>query len=108
MTIEYSDLVAMSTRIAKLVQPEQIILFGSYARGDARLDSDIDLLVITSETYGPHNSRHKAMARIWKLIADIPASKDIVLLSDIEVEQWRTAKNHLIARALKEGKILYE
>ncbi len=36
-------------RIAEAAQPEQILLFGSHARGDARDDSDLDLLVIESE-----------------------------------------------------------
>lgn len=29
----------------------QIILFGSYARGDARRDSDIDFLILTNREY---------------------------------------------------------
>ena len=36
----------MVRRLAEAVQPERIILFGSHARGDAGLDSDVDLLVI--------------------------------------------------------------
>ncbi|WP_130472208.1 nucleotidyltransferase domain-containing protein [Candidatus Magnetaquicoccus inordinatus] len=108
MTITETELTAMSARIAETFHPERIILFGSHARGEAQADSDIDLLIITRETYGPHNSRRKAMARVWRLLADIPVAKDIVLFSDAEVEQWRTAKNHLIARALHEGRVLYE
>ncbi|MBF0462899.1 MAG: hypothetical protein HQL87_16115 [Magnetococcales bacterium] len=48
------------------------------------------------------------MARLWRLLADLPIAKDIVLFSDAEVTQWCTAKNHLVARALREGKVLYE
>lgn len=108
MTITDLDLVAMSRRIAREIQPERIILFGSRARGTAAPDADVDLLIITREDYGPHRSRRQAMARLWRLLADVPVSKDIVLYSLAEVEQWRTAKNHLIARALEEGKVLYE
>ncbi|MBF0611316.1 MAG: nucleotidyltransferase domain-containing protein, partial [Magnetococcales bacterium] len=78
------------------------------ARGDATPDSDVDLLIITREGYGLHNSRRQAMARLWRLLADVPIAKDIVLFSRNEVEEWRTAKNHLIARAMQEGKALYE
>lgn len=31
------------------IHPERIILFGSYAKGNAREDSDIDLVVISSD-----------------------------------------------------------
>ncbi|MEO5351746.1 MAG: nucleotidyltransferase domain-containing protein [Magnetococcus sp. XQGC-1] len=108
MTTINDDLLAMRTRIVETIQPQRIILFGSHARGDAQPESDVDLLVITAETYGPQNSRRKAMARLWQLLADIPVSKDIVLFSNAEVAQWCTAKNHVIARAMREGRVLYE
>ena len=36
-------------QIVDVAQPEKIILFGSYARGDANEDSDFDLLIIERE-----------------------------------------------------------
>ncbi len=108
MIITDVDLAVMSARIVEAIQPEKIILFGSLARGEATANSDVDLLVVTKETYGPLNSRRQAMSRLWRLLADVPVAKDIVLFSDTEVEQWSTAKNHLVARAIQEGKLLYE
>jgi predicted nucleotidyltransferase len=35
-----------SRRVAKQFNPERIILFGSYAYGKPREDSDVDLLVV--------------------------------------------------------------
>jgi len=46
------DLVA---RIVAAVRPERIILFGSHARGEARADSDIDVLVVAPE--GAHRCK---------------------------------------------------
>jgi predicted nucleotidyltransferase len=37
----------------KPLNPEQIILFGSYARGDAKEGSDVDLLVVTKDDFLP-------------------------------------------------------
>ncbi|MEN8447784.1 MAG: nucleotidyltransferase domain-containing protein, partial [Cyanobacteria bacterium J06555_13] len=39
----------MTQAIVEAVAPEQVILFGSRARGTASADSDIDFLVIKSE-----------------------------------------------------------
>ena len=39
--------------IVEIAHPELIILFGSWAEGTARLDSDVDLLVV-AETENPH------------------------------------------------------
>lgn len=108
MSVTRTQLAEMCDRIAAAIRPERIILFGSHARGEATATSDVDLLVVTAEEYGPHHSRRQAMARLWRLLADVPVSKDIVLFSQAEVAQWRTAKNHLVARALDEGEVLYE
>ncbi|MGE5557663.1 MAG: hypothetical protein ACM3WV_03515 [Bacillota bacterium] len=34
-------------------------------------------------------------------------AKDILVYSREEVERWRSARNHIIARALREGRLLY-
>ncbi|MBF0283348.1 MAG: nucleotidyltransferase domain-containing protein [Magnetococcales bacterium] len=107
-TVSDEMLQAMARLIVEAVHPESVILFGSQARDEAGEDSDVDLLVITSESYGLNHSRRQTMVRLGRLLMDFPVSKDIVLFSRDEVEQWRTAKNHLIARALGEGRVLYE
>lgn len=41
------------------IDPEQVVLFGSYAHGRAGLDSDIDLYVVTKDTFIPKNYKEK-------------------------------------------------
>ena len=43
----------MVETIVREAAPEVIILFGSRARGDARPDSDVDLLVVETEPFSP-------------------------------------------------------
>jgi len=43
------EIGALSRRIARRFRPRRIILFGSYARGQATPDSDVDLLVRTPQ-----------------------------------------------------------
>ncbi|MEO5333972.1 MAG: nucleotidyltransferase domain-containing protein [Magnetococcus sp. YQC-5] len=98
----------MVNRIVDEVHPDRIILFGSHARGDARPDSDIDLLVVSDETYSLENSRRAALGRLYQSLARLPLPSDILLFSRVEVEYWMTSLNHVIGRAMREGKILYE
>jgi uncharacterized protein len=93
--------------IVREADPEAIILFGSRARGDARPDSDIDLLVIEREPFGPGRSRMKEAARLYRALGDLPASKDLLLFSRDEVAGRRSMPNHVVARAYREGRLLY-
>ena len=43
----------MVQAIVDEVDPEQVILFGSRVRGDERHDSDVDLVVVEAEPFGP-------------------------------------------------------
>jgi predicted nucleotidyltransferase len=97
----------MATVAAQEVQPEAIILFGSHATGQARPDSDVDLLIVEAAPFGAHRDRRKEMTRLWKALSRFVVAKDILVYSRAEVEQWRNARNHVIARALREGKVLY-
>jgi predicted nucleotidyltransferase len=98
----------MASVIVGEVGPERIILFGSHARGDARLDSDVDLLVIEQESFGKLRSRRREAAQLWRALARFPVSKDIVVYSQKEVTAWKDSPSHILGQALREGKVLYE
>lgn len=83
---------------------EKVVLFGSYARGTATPDSDIDLLVV-AETSLPPSERYGAVRR---LLADYPASFDIIVKTPEEYSQWRSVVNHIVYFADKYGRVLYE
>lgn len=93
--------------IVREVAPEAVYLFGSRARGEARDDSDVDLLVIEREPFGEGRSRRRELARLWQLVAKHRLPADVLLYSRAEVEDWRSTPGHVIARALDEGKALY-
>jgi predicted nucleotidyltransferase len=98
----------MTEAIVQAVAPEQIVLFGSQARGTAGPHSDVDLLVVTAEGFGPHRSRIKEITRISKSVGKFGIPTDILLYSQQEVEDWKDSRNHVAARALREGKVIYE
>ena len=98
----------MARAIVDEVDPEQVILFGSRGRGDERQDSDVDLVVVEAEPFGPERSRHKEMVRLYHAVAGFPVAADVLVFSRDDVDYWRDSLNHVLARALREGKVLYE
>jgi predicted nucleotidyltransferase len=91
-------------RILTVTNPDKIILFGSYARGDANKDSDLDILIIQPSDL----PRYKRSTPIRLALLGVFPSKDIVVYTPEEVEEWKTASASFIANVLREGKILYE
>ncbi len=86
------------------MNPIQIILFGSHARGEATWESDIDLLVVLPEVY---HKRDQAVD-IRGVLCDMPVAKDIVVTSPDEIERRWDIPGTLLNFALKEGKVIYE
>ena len=92
------------SRIVSLAQPEKIILFGSRARGTARSDSDIDLLVIARS----EQPRYRRAAPIYGVLSDILAPMDILVYDPQEVEEWSTVPQAFVTTAVRQGTVLYE
>lgn len=91
-------------RICAVGDPIKIILFGSRARGDARSDSDIDLLII-EESRLP---RYRRSARYLSALIGLFPAKDVVVWTPDEVAQWANVPHAFITTALREGRVLYE
>jgi len=73
-------LARMVQVIVDEVDPEQVILFGSRARGDADADSDVDLIVIESAPFGEGRDRDVEEARLWRALASFHVPKDLLSL----------------------------
>ena len=100
----------MRDAIVREVHPEKVILFGSWARGqtDTDTESDVDFLVVEREPFGPHRSRHQEATRIWRCLYSFRVPKDVLVYSSHELQENSDRMPHVVATALKEGKILYE
>lgn len=90
-------------RILSAGSPLKIILFGSRARGIARPDSDLDLLIIEESDL----PRYKRAARYLRALVGLFPEKDVVVWTPEEVQEWAEVANAFITTALREGKTLY-
>jgi len=108
--VDVSDEVIdrMARQIVRTVDPLRIVLFGSWARGEGDEGSDVDLLVVEREPFGQDRSRRREAARIWRCLSGFRIPKDILVYSVSELAQWKDSGHHVIAKALREGKVLYE
>jgi len=94
--------------IVEASDPDRIILFGSAARGETGPDSDVDLLVIEKESSFQGRSRWSESSRIRRALWRFPVPIDVLLFTPEEVEKWKDSTNHVIARSMREGRVLYD
>lgn len=94
----------MVRRIVSGFDPEKVILFGSYARGTATRDSDVDLAVIFPRLRG---RRRDKMVEIRVALYGMGIPKDVVVMTKKDLEQQKDVVGSIAHVVAKEGKILY-
>ncbi len=124
-------------RLVDGLSPEKIILFGSHAYGYPDENSDIDLLVIISQSgeprprvtpAAPHpparrkparaparlrdapesgEPRHRRASKAYSCLWGITAPVELIVLTRQEIEQGLKILTSLVSQAIKRGKILY-
>jgi predicted nucleotidyltransferase len=90
-------------RIVNGLRPKAVVLFGSHARGEARAHSDVDLLVVWHDEAPPWPRGAAVREAIGR--AGIPL--DILVVTPSEFERLRRDPFHVIATAVREGKVLF-
>jgi predicted nucleotidyltransferase len=105
---EDSLIQEMVDTIIRVADPETVILFGSRARGNARADSDVDLLIVEREPFSPQRSRRQETARLYLALRKVAVSKDLLLYSRDEFERLKDSVHHIVGRAQREGRVLHE
>ena len=90
-------------RIVERFHPYRVILFGSHARGEARPDSDVDLLVVMPVEV----SRRETAVAIGVALGDVPFAKDIVVSTPEDFEWRKEVTGTIEYPAAHEGKLLY-
>ncbi len=94
----------VTQRIVDAFDPEKIILFGSWARGDERSESDLDLMVVMESDL----SKSRRASQIYSLLGLRSWSLDVVVYTPHEYAINRKVWGTLPSLVEKESKVLYE
>jgi predicted nucleotidyltransferase len=79
----------------------KVILFGSYARGDATDGSDLDFLVVEPEV----RARRKESVRLRDVLRPLRIPVDIIVASEKTFRYWADTPNTVICGAAREGRV---
>jgi predicted nucleotidyltransferase len=97
---EWSELAIQ--RLQNNLDPEQIILFGSWARGTATRHSDIDLFILLDTDQSPL----ERIGRVLNILWDAPRPLEVIVYTPAELACRRDLP--FLRQLLQEGKVLYE
>lgn len=95
----------LRARIVEAVDPQQIVLFGSHARGEARSGSDVDLLVV----HDTAQTNRALRRRLERLFLDRRFGLDLLVRTPEDVRRNLADGNPFYTRHIfEEGRVLYE
>ena len=103
MTLDETKIKKIAEIIVKSTHPKKIYLFGSHAKGTARPESDLDLLII-ADMPGPKNKRNLAVRRLFP---NRDFSLDVFVYHEDEFNEEVDIANTLATAVVREGKLIY-
>ena len=95
----------VQNRLVQVYDPLEMYLFGSYAWGKPSRDSDLDLLIVVSDS---DDKIHKRSLPGIRVLIDLMISKDILVYTKKEFEKKSDDVTTLCYKIKKEGKRIYE
>jgi uncharacterized protein len=102
--LSHTTLLDIIRKIIEVAKPRKIILFGSYARGEAGEDSDLDLLIVEEKI----SHKGKEAIKIRNAIGGVGLGVDILVCAEDELQDWAHIPGSTIYWALREGQVIYE
>jgi predicted nucleotidyltransferase len=90
-------------RITAAIDPQKIILFGSWARGERGPHSDIDLLIVQESSL----PRPRRYAQIRRLFWGMGLPMDILVYTPEEFARYQSVPGSFTHTVAREGRVLY-
>ena len=98
---------AVASGIAAAIPEAQVRLFGSRARGTARPDSDVYLLITVPDHWLAGHDRVRVLGALWRQYSSHRLPLDLLLYSETEVIQRQQYRSAVTTQAYQEGILLH-
>lgn len=93
----------MAAEIREEIPEAEVRLFGSHARGDARPDSDIDLLITVTDDWLAQHNRFEVLDRLRWRLSQPRRPVDLLLFSRSQAEQRLQLHSSVVHQAYFHG-----
>lgn len=101
--LTYAEISTLVDRIVERIDPDKVIVFGSYAKGTATAKSDLDLLVI-KDTGLPTRLRSMPLLPI---VADVLVHVDVHVYTPEEVKEYGKERYSFLESVLRTGLLVH-
>jgi predicted nucleotidyltransferase len=96
----------LAAEIRKEIPEAEVRLFSSRARGTARPDSDIDLLITVTDDWLAVHNRFEVLDRLRWRLSEPRRPVDLLLFSRSQMEQRRQLRSSVVHQAHTHGRRL--
>jgi uncharacterized protein len=90
----------------EIAAPSRVFIFGSWARGEATADSDLDLAVLLPEARV--SEIPELRKQISRKLSQIRMSVDLIVVSEEYFAKFRSSINSIYYKIAHQGKLIYE
>ncbi|MFN7904217.1 MAG: nucleotidyltransferase domain-containing protein [Pseudobdellovibrionaceae bacterium] len=98
--ISDAKLKTVLDRLVPAFAPKKVYLFGSRAIGNAKSESDYDLLLVVSSS---EKTRHQRMIQAMDLLWDTGISVDVFIYTEAEFDEWKSEPSSIPNTVLTQG-----
>jgi len=106
MNIKIPYIEQIVSTIVSTVEPDKIILFGSYARGDSKKDSDIDILILKKGLKNERTLTNNLYMQFFNKKISVPI--DLIAIDYDKYYQLNNDIGYIYKTIQQEGKVIYE
>lgn len=100
--IDESLIAEAGRRLAAAAPESRVILFGSHARGEADLGSDVDFLVVEPDV----QDEASESVRLLRELRDLRIPVDVVVVGQRHAEEWVGVRGSIVHAAISHGRVM--